>query len=181
LFSIRNDMDEHVVKMIKQFAICNSSPATAIRMLHAMGDRLYERQTVSTIFNKTNAALLDEMGADTTATKAQPLVNYILHNPIVNGVILLHAPRSNTFGKRGREDPTRHVEKLGHASKDGKRRNTSGRGGFMYSLQKIILKHVVVLFTFLNLMQCYCTVSGVQTRSYAWIPCLVLFLHVTPL
>jgi hypothetical protein len=50
-------MDENVVKMLKQFAICNSSPATAVRMLHAMDDRLYERQMVSNIFNKANAAL----------------------------------------------------------------------------------------------------------------------------
>jgi hypothetical protein len=32
LFSSQNDIDEHVVKMVKQFAICNSSPATAARI-----------------------------------------------------------------------------------------------------------------------------------------------------
>jgi hypothetical protein len=90
LFSSLNDRDGHVVKMFKQFAMCNSSPATAVRMLHAMGDRLCDRQLVSNIFNKANAALFEEMGVDTTATKAQQLVDYILHNPIVNGAILLH-------------------------------------------------------------------------------------------
>jgi hypothetical protein len=46
LFSSRNDMDEHVVKMVKQFAMCNSSAATAVRMLHVMGGRLYDHQMV---------------------------------------------------------------------------------------------------------------------------------------
>jgi hypothetical protein len=68
-------MDEHIVKMVKQFAMCNSSPATAVRMLNAMGDRLYDRQMVSNIFNKVNSALLEKMGVDTTATKAQQLVD----------------------------------------------------------------------------------------------------------
>jgi hypothetical protein len=62
-----------------------------------MGDRLYDGQMVSNIFNTVNAALLEEMGIDTTATKAQQLVDYILHNPIVDGVILLHNPNSNTI------------------------------------------------------------------------------------
>jgi hypothetical protein len=52
LFSSRNDMDEHVVKMVKQFAMYNSSPTTAVRMLHTMGDRLYDRQMVSNILTR---------------------------------------------------------------------------------------------------------------------------------
>jgi hypothetical protein len=68
-------MDQHVVKMVNQFAIFNSLPTTSVRILHAMGDRLYDHQMVSTIFNKVNAALLEEMGVDTAATKAQQLVD----------------------------------------------------------------------------------------------------------
>jgi hypothetical protein len=105
-----NDMDEHSVKMVKHFAMCNSSPVTAVRMLHTMGDRLYERQMVSNIFNKANDALLEEMGVDRTATKAQHLVDYILHNPIVNGFILLHDSNSNTIGARGKGIPNKAHE-----------------------------------------------------------------------
>jgi hypothetical protein len=52
LFRSGNDMDEHVVKMVKQFAMYNSSPTTAVRMLHTMGDRLYDRQMVSNILTR---------------------------------------------------------------------------------------------------------------------------------
>jgi hypothetical protein len=45
-------MDEHVEKMVKQFAMMNSSPSTCVRMLHRMDDRFYDVQTVSIIFNK---------------------------------------------------------------------------------------------------------------------------------
>jgi hypothetical protein len=106
LLSSQNDMDQHVVKMVKKNEICNSSPTTSVRMLHAMGDRLYDHQVVSNIFIKVNAALLEEMGVDTTTTKAQQLVIYILHTPIVNGVILLHDPNSNTIGTHGKGRPT---------------------------------------------------------------------------
>jgi hypothetical protein len=100
-------MDEHVVKMVKQFAMCNSSLATAVRMLHAMCHRLYNHQVVSNIFKKANAALLEEIGVDTTATKAQLIFNYIMHNPIVNGVILLHDHDSNTIGTCGKGRPNK--------------------------------------------------------------------------
>jgi hypothetical protein len=87
--------------------MCNSSPATFVRMLHTMGDRLYDRQMVSNIFNKVNAALLEEMGVDTSAMKAKQLFDYILHNPIVNGVILLHYPNSNNIGTCGKGRPNK--------------------------------------------------------------------------
>jgi hypothetical protein len=45
-------MDEHVEKMVKQFAMTNSSPSTCVRMLHRMDDRLYDVQTVANICNK---------------------------------------------------------------------------------------------------------------------------------
>jgi hypothetical protein len=44
-----------------------------------------------------NAALLAEI----------QLVDYILHNPIVNDVILLHNPNSNTIGTRGKGRPNK--------------------------------------------------------------------------
>jgi hypothetical protein len=83
------------VKMVKQFTMCNSSPATAVKMLHTMGGRLYDRQMVSNIFNTANAVLLEEMGVDTTAMKAQQLVDYILYNTIVNGVIILRPNKAH--------------------------------------------------------------------------------------
>jgi hypothetical protein len=101
--------------------MCNSSPATAVGMLHAMGDRIYDIQMVSNIFNKANAALFEETGVDTTATKARQLVDYIMHNPIVNGVILLHDPNSNNIGTRGKGRPNKarenkeiRMEEAGH-------------------------------------------------------------------
>jgi hypothetical protein len=39
-FSSRTDMDEHAEKMVKQFAMTNSSPSTCVRMLHRMDDHL---------------------------------------------------------------------------------------------------------------------------------------------
>jgi hypothetical protein len=50
------------------------------------------------------------MGVDTTAKKAQQLVDFILHNPIANGVILLHDPYSNTIGTRGKGRPNKARE-----------------------------------------------------------------------
>jgi hypothetical protein len=49
VFSSRMDMDEHVEKMVKQFAMMNASPSTCVRMFHRMDDRLYDVQTVADI------------------------------------------------------------------------------------------------------------------------------------
>jgi hypothetical protein len=68
-------MDEHVEKMVKQFAMMNYSPSTCVRMLHRMDDRLYDAQTVANIFNKAKKSLLEEKGVDTSSTKAQQLVD----------------------------------------------------------------------------------------------------------
>jgi hypothetical protein len=51
VFSSRTNMDEHVDKMVKQFAMMNSAPSTCVRILHRMDDRLYDVQTVANIFN----------------------------------------------------------------------------------------------------------------------------------
>jgi hypothetical protein len=68
-------MDEHVEKMVKQFAMMNSSPSTCVRMLHRMDDRLYDVQTVANIFNKAKMSLLEEKGVDMSSMKAQQLVD----------------------------------------------------------------------------------------------------------
>jgi uncharacterized protein involved in tellurium resistance len=47
------------------------------------------------------------MGVDKTSKKAKQLVDYILHNQIVNGVILIHDPNSNTIGARGKGKPNK--------------------------------------------------------------------------
>jgi hypothetical protein len=45
------------------------------------------------------------MGVDKNATKSQQLVDYKLHNPVVNEVILLHDPNINTLGACGKGSP----------------------------------------------------------------------------
>jgi hypothetical protein len=60
VFSSRTDMDKHVEKMVKQFAMTDSSPSTCVRMLHRMDDHLYDVQTVANIFNKARKSLLEE-------------------------------------------------------------------------------------------------------------------------
>jgi hypothetical protein len=59
VFSSRMDMDEHVEKMVKQFAMTNASPSTCVRMLHRMDGRLYDVQTVANILNKFKKVLLE--------------------------------------------------------------------------------------------------------------------------
>jgi hypothetical protein len=54
VFSSCTDMDEHVEKIVKQFAMTNSSPYTCVRMLQMMDDHLYDVQTIVNIFNKAN-------------------------------------------------------------------------------------------------------------------------------
>jgi hypothetical protein len=46
-------------KMVKQFAMTNSSPSTCVWMLHRMDGHLYDVQTVDNIFNKANKSMLD--------------------------------------------------------------------------------------------------------------------------
>jgi hypothetical protein len=70
VFSSRTDTDEHVEKMVKQFAMMNASPSTCVRRLHKIDDRLYDMQTIANIFNKAKKVLLEEKGVDKSATKA---------------------------------------------------------------------------------------------------------------
>jgi hypothetical protein len=87
-------MDEHVEEMVKQFEMMNSSPSTCVWMLHRMDDRLYDVQTFANIFNKSKKNLLEENGVDTSSTKAQQLVVYLMTNPDTNAVIVIHDPSS---------------------------------------------------------------------------------------
>jgi hypothetical protein len=110
VFSSRTDMDEHVEKMVKQFAMTNSSPSTCIRMLHRMDDRLYDVQTVANIFYKTKKSLLEEKGVDTSSTKAQQLVDYLMTTPDTNAVIVIHDPSSALIGGRQKGRPNKKKE-----------------------------------------------------------------------
>jgi hypothetical protein len=110
VFSRRTDMNEHVEKMVKQFAMTNSSPSTCVRMLHMMDDRLYEVHTVVNIFNKAKKSLLEEKGADTSSTKAQQLVDYLMTNPDTNAVIVIHDPSSALIGGRQKGRPNKKRE-----------------------------------------------------------------------
>jgi hypothetical protein len=100
-------MDEHVEKMVKQFAMTNASPSTCVRMLHRMDDRVYDVQTVAQIFNKAKKSLFEEKGVDTSSTKAQQLVNYLITNPDTNAVIVIHDPSSALIGGRQKGRPNK--------------------------------------------------------------------------
>jgi hypothetical protein len=110
VLSSRTDMDEHVEKMVKQFAMTNSSPSTCVRMLHRMDDRLYDVQTVANIFNKAKKSLLEEKGVDTSSTKAQQLVDYLMTNTDTNAVIVIHDPYSELIGGRQKGRPNKKRE-----------------------------------------------------------------------
>jgi hypothetical protein len=107
VFSSRTDMDEHVEKMVKQFAMMNSSPSTCVRMLHRIDDRLYDVQTVANIFNKAKKSLLEENGVDTSSMKAQQMVDYLMTNPDTNAVIFIHDPSSALIGGRQKGRPNK--------------------------------------------------------------------------
>jgi hypothetical protein len=110
VFSSRNDMDEHMEKMVKQFAMTNSSPSTCVWMLHRMDDCLYDVQNVVNIFDKAKKSLLEEKGCDTSSTKAQQIVNYIMTNPDTNAVIVIYDPSSAHIGGRQKGRPNKKRE-----------------------------------------------------------------------
>jgi hypothetical protein len=104
-------MDEHVEKMVKQFAMTNSSPSTTcVRMLHWMDDHLYDVHTVANVFNKSKKSLLEEKRVDTSSTKAQQLVDYLMTNPDTNAVIVIHDPSSALIGGRQKGRPKKKRE-----------------------------------------------------------------------
>jgi hypothetical protein len=103
-------MDEHVEKMVKQFAMTNSSPSTCVRMLHRMDDHLYDVQTVANISNKAKKSLLEGKGVDMSSARAQQLVDYRMTNPDTNAVIVIHDPSSSLIGGRQKGGPTRRGE-----------------------------------------------------------------------
>jgi hypothetical protein len=110
VFSSRTDMDEHVEKMVKQFAMMNSSPSTCVRMLHRMDDHLYDVQTDANIFNKAKKSVLEEKGVDTSSTKAQQLVDYLMTHSDTNAVIVIHDPSSALIGGRQKGRPNKKRE-----------------------------------------------------------------------
>jgi hypothetical protein len=110
VFSSRTGMDEHVEKMVKQFAMTSSSPSTCVRMLHRMDNRLYDVQTVANIFNKAKNSLLEEKGVDTSSTKAQQLMHYLMINPDTNAVFFIHHPSSALFSGRQKGRPNKKRE-----------------------------------------------------------------------
>jgi hypothetical protein len=103
-------MDEHVKKMVKQFAMMNASPSTCVRMLYRMDDRLYDVQTVANIFNKAKKGLLEEKGVDTSSTKSHQLIDYLMTNPNTNSVIIIHDPSSSLVGKIQKGRPNKKGE-----------------------------------------------------------------------
>jgi hypothetical protein len=103
-------MDEHVEKMVKQFAMTNSSPSTCVRMLHRMYDRLYDVHTIVNIFNTAKNSLLEENGVDTSSTKAQQLVDYLMTNPDTHAVIVIHDPYSALICGRQKGRPNKKRE-----------------------------------------------------------------------
>jgi hypothetical protein len=110
VFSSRTDMDEHVEKMVKQFAMVTSSPSTCVLMLHRMDDRLHDVQHVANMFNKANKSLLEEKGVDTSTMKAQKLVDCLMTNPDTSAVIVIHDPSLELFGGRQKGRPNKKRE-----------------------------------------------------------------------
>jgi hypothetical protein len=100
-------MDEHVKKLVKQFEMKNASPSTCVRMLHRMDDRVYDVQTVANIFNKAKKSLLEEKGFDTSSTKAQQLIDFLMTNPHTNSAIVIHDHSSSLIGKRQKGRPNK--------------------------------------------------------------------------
>jgi hypothetical protein len=76
-----------------------TSNSTCVRMLHMMDERLYDVQTVANIFNKTKMGLLEEKVVDTSSTKAQKHIDFLVTNPITNSVIVIHDPSKSLIGK----------------------------------------------------------------------------------
>jgi hypothetical protein len=79
-------------------------------MLHRMDDRLYDVQTVANIFNKAKNSFLEENGVDTSSTKAQILIEFLMTNPNTNSVIVIHDPSSSLIGKRQKGGPNKKRE-----------------------------------------------------------------------
>jgi predicted house-cleaning NTP pyrophosphatase (Maf/HAM1 superfamily) len=67
-------------------------------------------QTVANTFNKANNSLLEEKGVDTSSTKAQQLVDYLMTNPDTNAVIVIHDPSYALIGGRQKDKPNKKRE-----------------------------------------------------------------------
>jgi hypothetical protein len=98
--------------MVKQFTMTHYSPSTRVRMLHQMGNHLYDVQTVANIFKNANKSLLEEKGVDTSSTKTQQLVDYCITNPDTNAVIVIYDPSSKLIGGRQKGRPNKKRENI---------------------------------------------------------------------
>jgi urease gamma subunit len=87
-------MDGHVQKMLKKFAMTNSSPSTCVRILHRVDNHLHDVQTIANIFNNAKKSLLEENVVDTKSTINHQLVDFLMTNPDTNAVIVIHDPSS---------------------------------------------------------------------------------------
>jgi hypothetical protein len=126
VFSSRTDMDEHVEKMVKQFAMTRASPSTCVKILHRMDDHLYDVQNVANISHKAKKGLLEEKGVDTSSTKAHKLIDYLMTNPNTNSVIIIHDPSSSLIGKRQKGRPNKKmIESFSVNDEDVKQRGHS--------------------------------------------------------
>jgi hypothetical protein len=68
-------------------------------MLHSIDDRLYDVQTVAYICNR-----------DTLSTKAQQLVDYLMTNPDIDAVSVIHDPCSAIIGGIKKSRPNKKRE-----------------------------------------------------------------------
>jgi hypothetical protein len=71
---------------------------------------LYDVHTVANIFNKANESLLEEKEVDTSSTKAQQLVDYLMTNLDTNAVIVINDPSSELIGGRQKGRPNKKWE-----------------------------------------------------------------------
>jgi uncharacterized protein (DUF1800 family) len=90
--------------MLKDFEVANVKPSTASRLLHQMGDRIYDPKVISNIISKAQKTWLSDMGISTKAAPAQVLVDYLTVSLDSSCVLFLHVPESPFTGsaKKGR-------------------------------------------------------------------------------
>jgi hypothetical protein len=138
---------------------------------------LYDVQTVANICNKAKKSLLEEKGVDTSSTKAQQLVDYLMTNPDTNAVIVIHDPSSALIGGRQKGRPNKKMEvHLVLLMKMSNKKASVEELVFdrEYTVD-IMPKHAVMRYTYQSQMPCYCMCHGALTKSLGWPLCLVRF------
>jgi hypothetical protein len=76
-------------------------------MMHSMDVRLYDVQTAANILNKAKQSLFEEKGVDTTSTKCQKLVDFLMTNIYTNTVIVIRDPFSAAIGGKQNGRPNK--------------------------------------------------------------------------